>query len=81
VAKKTHLYVVGAESDLRHDGPAVDGLMRGPPATAHVIVHAGQHFDLGLSVIFVDQLGGFPDPTYRPEVGSERIADALAQHL
>ena len=80
MAKKTLLSIVGARPNFVKVGPAVDGLMRGLPATAHVIVHAGQHFDPGLSEILVDRLG-FPSRTYWHEVGSGRLADVLGLRL
>ena len=63
------LYVVGARPNLVKMAPVIAELRRRLPATRHVIVHTGQHYDRMMSQVFLEELG-VPEPDYLLGVGS-----------
>jgi UDP-N-acetylglucosamine 2-epimerase (non-hydrolysing) len=63
------LCVVGTRPNFMKVAPIVSELERREDEFEHVLVHTGQHYDAGMSEIFLEELGvGSPD--HRLDVGS-----------
>jgi UDP-N-acetylglucosamine 2-epimerase (non-hydrolysing) len=63
------LYVVGARPNFVKTAPVVAAMRRRLPNASHVLIHTGQHYDVEMSELFMQQLG-MPEPDYRLDVGS-----------
>jgi UDP-N-acetylglucosamine 2-epimerase (non-hydrolysing) len=63
------LYVVGARPNFVKTAPVVASMRRAFPDASHVLVHTGQHYDVEMSELFMEQLD-MPEPDYRLDVGS-----------
>jgi UDP-N-acetylglucosamine 2-epimerase (non-hydrolysing) len=54
--------VVGTRPNFMKTAPVIAGLARAPRPIRHTLVHTGQHYDVAMSRIFIEQLGvGRPD--------------------
>jgi len=62
-------YVVGARPNFMKMVPVVRAMRSALPGWAHSVVHTGQHYDFGLSEVFVEELELTP-PDFRLEIGS-----------
>ena len=73
----TIAYVMGARPNFVKMAPVVASLRRRLPDERHVVVHTGQHYDLGMSAIFLDELGvGEPDHLLGVGSGSHAVQTA-----
>jgi UDP-N-acetylglucosamine 2-epimerase (non-hydrolysing) len=61
--------VVGTRPNLMKVAPVAAALARRPDDFEHVLVHTGQHYDHGMSRIFLDELG-LGEPDHLLHVGS-----------
>jgi len=75
-----YLYVVGARPNFVKTAPVVAAMRRRLPADTHVLVHTGQHYDVEMSDLFMEQLG-MPEPERRLGVGSGTHAEQTARAL
>jgi UDP-N-acetylglucosamine 2-epimerase (non-hydrolysing) len=75
-----YLYVVGARPNFVKTAPVVAAMRRSLPTDAHVLVHTGQHYDVEMSELFMEQLG-MPEPEHRLGVGSGTHAVQTARAL
>src|SRR6266545_2831203 len=62
-------YVVGARPNFVKMAPVIAALRARLPASLHLVVHTGQHYDRELSEIFFEELG-LPRPDYALGIGS-----------
>jgi UDP-N-acetylglucosamine 2-epimerase (non-hydrolysing) len=61
-ARRTILSVVGTRPNFMKMAPIAAALARSPDEFEHVLVHTGQHYDRGMSDVFLEELGiGQPD--------------------
>ncbi|MGD0452355.1 MAG: UDP-N-acetylglucosamine 2-epimerase (non-hydrolyzing) [Solirubrobacteraceae bacterium] len=67
--KRKILSVVGTRPNFMKVAPIVSALERRGEEFEHVLVHTGQHYDAGMSEIFLDELG-VGEPEHRLNVGS-----------
>jgi UDP-N-acetylglucosamine 2-epimerase (non-hydrolysing) len=63
------LSVVGTRPNFMKVAPIVGALGQRGEEFEHVLVHTGQHYDAGMSEIFLEELG-VGEPDYRLDVGS-----------
>ncbi len=63
------VYVIGTRPNFVKTAPAIGALRRRLPDSRHAIVHTGQHYDRGMSEIFLEELD-VPAPDHMLEVGS-----------
>jgi UDP-N-acetylglucosamine 2-epimerase (non-hydrolysing) len=63
------LSVVGTRPNFMKVAPIVHALEAHTEEFEHVLVHTGQHYDAGMSEVFLDELG-VGEPDHRLEVGS-----------
>ncbi len=68
-SRRKILSVVGARPNFMKVAPIVGALERRDEEFEHVLVHTGQHYDAGMSEIFLEELG-VGEPNYRLSVGS-----------
>ena len=74
------LYVVGARPNFVKMAPVIAALRRRLPDVEHVLVHTGQHYDVEMSELFVEQLG-MPAPDHALGVGSGTHAEQTARAM
>jgi UDP-N-acetylglucosamine 2-epimerase (non-hydrolysing) len=72
------LSVVGTRPNFMKVAPIVGALERRGDEFEHVLVHTGQHYDAGMSEIFLDELG-VGEPDHRLGVGSGSHAQQTAR--
>jgi UDP-N-acetylglucosamine 2-epimerase (non-hydrolysing) len=72
------LSVVGTRPNFMKVAPIVAALKRRGEEFEHVLVHTGQHYDAGMSEIFLDELG-VGEPDHRLGVGSGTHARQTAR--
>jgi UDP-N-acetylglucosamine 2-epimerase (non-hydrolysing) len=76
------VYVVGARPNFVKIAPVIAALRRRLPEARHTLVHTGQHYDPGMSQVFVDDLE-LPEPDHFLGVGpgghTEQTARAMAR--
>jgi UDP-N-acetylglucosamine 2-epimerase (non-hydrolysing) len=65
----TLAYIVGARPNFVKMAPVIAALRARLPASLHLVVHTGQHYDRELSDIFFEELG-LPRPDYALGIGS-----------
>jgi UDP-N-acetylglucosamine 2-epimerase (non-hydrolysing) len=63
------LYVFGTRPNFVKMAPVIREMRRRLPASRHVLVHTGQHYDREMSELFFDELD-VPEPDHMLEVGS-----------
>jgi UDP-N-acetylglucosamine 2-epimerase (non-hydrolysing) len=63
------LYVFGTRPNFVKMAPVIREMRRRLPASRHVVVHTGQHYDREMSKLFFDELD-VPEPDHMLEVGS-----------
>jgi UDP-N-acetylglucosamine 2-epimerase (non-hydrolysing) len=63
--------VVGARPNFMKTAPVIAALARRPSFVRHTLVHTGQHYDEGMSRVFLEELG-VGEPDYMLDVGSGR---------
>jgi UDP-N-acetylglucosamine 2-epimerase (non-hydrolysing) len=68
-ARRKILSVVGTRPNFMKVAPIVVALRRRGEEFEHVLVHTGQHYDAGMSEIFLEELG-VGEPDHRLDVGS-----------
>jgi UDP-N-acetylglucosamine 2-epimerase (non-hydrolysing) len=69
--------VVGARPNFMKTAPVIAALREREPPIRHTLVHTGQHYDPGMSQIFVEQLGvGAPDHMLNVGSGSHAVQTA-----
>jgi len=74
------VYVVGARPNFVKTAPVVAAMRHGYPRAEHTLVHTGQHYDVEMSELFMDQLA-MPEPQHRLGVGSGSHAVQTARIL
>jgi len=72
------LSVVGTRPNFMKIAPIIAALGRRPDEFEHVLVHTGQHYDAGMSEIFLQELG-VGEPDHRLDVGSGTHAQQTAK--
>ncbi|MFZ1925092.1 MAG: UDP-N-acetylglucosamine 2-epimerase (non-hydrolyzing) [Solirubrobacteraceae bacterium] len=72
------LSVVGTRPNFMKVAPIVRALESRKDAFEHVLVHTGQHYDLEMSEVFLDELG-VGEPDHRLDVGSGTHARQTAR--
>ena len=65
----TLAYIVGARPNFVKMAPVIAALRARLPASLHLVVHTGQHYDRELSDVFFAELG-LPRPDYALGIGS-----------
>ncbi len=68
-ARRKILSVVGTRPNFMKIAPIVGALRQRGEEFEHVLVHTGQHYDAGMSEIFLQELG-VGEPDHRLDVGS-----------
>jgi UDP-N-acetylglucosamine 2-epimerase (non-hydrolysing) len=83
----TYCYVVGTRPNFVKIAPLLIAMRRMAPASRHVLVHTGQHYDDVMSDVFLEQLGVGPPDRYL-SVGSgphgaqtARVLEGVENHL
>jgi UDP-N-acetylglucosamine 2-epimerase (non-hydrolysing) len=77
-ARRKILFVVGTRPNFMKVAPIVGALERCGEEFEHVLVHTGQHYDAGMSEIFLDELG-VGEPDHRLGIGSGTHAQQTAK--
>ncbi len=72
------VYVIGTRPNFVKTAPVIGALRRRLPDSRHAIVHTGQHYDRGMSEIFLEELD-VPAPDHMLEVGSGSHAAQTAR--
>jgi UDP-N-acetylglucosamine 2-epimerase (non-hydrolysing) len=72
------IYVIGARPNFVKMAPVISALRERRPDWSHVVVHTGQHYDRGMSDIFLEELG-VPEPDHMLGVGSGSHAQQTAR--
>jgi len=72
------LSIVGTRPNFMKIAPIAAALQRRPREFEHVLVHTGQHYDAGMSEIFLRELG-VGEPNHRLQVGSGTHAQQTAR--
>jgi UDP-N-acetylglucosamine 2-epimerase (non-hydrolysing) len=68
-SRRMILSVVGTRPNFMKVAPIIGAVQRRDTEFEHVLVHTGQHYDAGMSEIFLDELG-VGEPDHRLDVGS-----------
>jgi UDP-N-acetylglucosamine 2-epimerase (non-hydrolysing) len=74
------VYVVGARPNFVKMAPVVAELRRSLRQAHHILVHTGQHYDRGMSDVFLEELG-MPTPDYLLGAGSGTQAIQTARTM
>ena len=74
------LHVVGTRPNFVKMAPVIAATRERFGADANVVVHTGQHYDRGMSAVFLEELG-VGDPDHMLEVGSGSHAEQAARVL
>jgi UDP-N-acetylglucosamine 2-epimerase (non-hydrolysing) len=78
--KRRVCFVVGARPNFMKAAPVYRGLAELDPDTELILIHTGQHYDIRMSAIFVDELE-LPEPDVFLSVGSGTHAEQTAKAL
>jgi UDP-N-acetylglucosamine 2-epimerase (non-hydrolysing) len=76
----TVVFVVGARPNFMKSAPVLRALERLEPELDLLLVHTGQHYDAGMSEVFLTELG-MPEPDLFLGVGSGTHAEQTAKAL
>jgi UDP-N-acetylglucosamine 2-epimerase (non-hydrolysing) len=72
------VYVIGTRPNFVKTAPVIAAMRERLPGGRHAIVHTGQHYDRGMSQVFLEELG-VPAPDHMLEVGSGTHAQQTAR--